>query len=228
MVTGRARHSPSNGGVERFNRTIQLKIRAWLQENGSKDWPLASQFAMWQYNTSVHRSINKVCTETVLIMIHYTWVETQMTEIGHQPEMFVLHFIICLGSKPRIGALPPAYLCQVPYQAVFGQLPRAGITSLKLSKALMQRLQTEEQLNEELRLAPGTTIEDYLSKAPDGSGDDCGAGDNNHGNPDGEAEEHRSPELPHDCITPSPIQQFRECYKSNCCTPTMLQIYCML
>jgi hypothetical protein len=27
MVTGSARHSPSNGGIERFNRTIQSKVR---------------------------------------------------------------------------------------------------------------------------------------------------------------------------------------------------------
>ncbi len=90
MVTGSARHSPSNGGIERFNRTIQAKVtvvrisfyiacllfsficfffesskhmqmRTWLEDNNSTNWPLAAKMCTFSYNTSHHKGINKVC-----------------------------------------------------------------------------------------------------------------------------------------------------------------------
>jgi hypothetical protein len=31
LVWGRPRHSESNGGVERFNQTFQLRLHAWMK-----------------------------------------------------------------------------------------------------------------------------------------------------------------------------------------------------
>ena len=33
LVTGKPRHSESNGGIERRNRTVEEKIKNWMHEN---------------------------------------------------------------------------------------------------------------------------------------------------------------------------------------------------
>ena len=38
IVHGRPRHSESQGGIERLNRTVQQKLAAWMLENNSKKW----------------------------------------------------------------------------------------------------------------------------------------------------------------------------------------------
>ena len=40
LVHGRARHSPSQGGVERLNQTVQRRLNAWMTENKSKAWSI--------------------------------------------------------------------------------------------------------------------------------------------------------------------------------------------
>eukprot|EP00873_Tetraselmis_striata_P044410 jgi/Tetstr1/464674/TSEL_009427.t2 len=61
MVNGRPRHSPSNGGSERFYRTI-VKIRIYCAEHNTPNWPSASQIATWQDNTGFHSAIQQPCT----------------------------------------------------------------------------------------------------------------------------------------------------------------------
>ena len=36
LVRGSARHSESNGGVERVNQTVEKKLGAWMKDNSSK------------------------------------------------------------------------------------------------------------------------------------------------------------------------------------------------
>ena len=36
LVHGRARHSQSQGGIERLNRTVEDKLGKWMPENKSK------------------------------------------------------------------------------------------------------------------------------------------------------------------------------------------------
>ena len=61
MVTGKPRHSESNGGVERRNRTVENKISNWMQDNKSTHWAQALPFIQWRCNTQIHRGIGN-CT----------------------------------------------------------------------------------------------------------------------------------------------------------------------
>jgi hypothetical protein len=58
MVRGSPRHSESNGGVERVNRTVQMKLGAWMKTNNSKHWAIGCKLVQWRINTQHHRTIN--------------------------------------------------------------------------------------------------------------------------------------------------------------------------
>ena len=45
MVRGSPRHSQSNGGVERLNRTVEGKLGAWMKENNCKNWSVGCRLA---------------------------------------------------------------------------------------------------------------------------------------------------------------------------------------
>jgi hypothetical protein len=57
MVRGSPRHSESNGGVERVNRTVQVKLAGCMKQNSSKRWAIGAKFCQWQYNTQIHSTI---------------------------------------------------------------------------------------------------------------------------------------------------------------------------
>ena len=48
MVMGTPRHSESNGGVERVNRTVQQKLPAWMKNNNSTRWSIGCKTVQWQ------------------------------------------------------------------------------------------------------------------------------------------------------------------------------------
>jgi hypothetical protein len=60
MVCGSPRHSPSNGGVERLNRTMEEKLGAWMAKTGSTNWSVGCRLMMWRYNTQEHRTVGDV------------------------------------------------------------------------------------------------------------------------------------------------------------------------
>jgi hypothetical protein len=60
MVRGSPRHSPSNGGVEQVNRTIQEKLIAWMKDCKSRQWMIDCCLMMWQYNAQNHRTIGDI------------------------------------------------------------------------------------------------------------------------------------------------------------------------
>ena len=94
MVRGSPRHSPSNGGVERVNRTVEEKLGAWMRETRNTNWSVGCRIIMWRYNTQLHGTIK-----------------------------------------------------QLPYECMFGQVPRVGISSLPLDPSVLDTLSTEAQLN---------------------------------------------------------------------------------
>jgi hypothetical protein len=50
MVRGSPHHSPSNGGVERLNHTMEEKLGAWMAETGNTNWSIGCRLMMWRYN----------------------------------------------------------------------------------------------------------------------------------------------------------------------------------
>lgn len=57
LVHGRARHSESQGGIERLNRTCQEKLGKWMAQNQSKKWTVGRLFVRWQINTQLHQTV---------------------------------------------------------------------------------------------------------------------------------------------------------------------------
>jgi hypothetical protein len=60
MVRGSPRHSPSNGRVERVNRTMQEKLGAWMKDCKSRQWTIGCCLMMWPYNTQNHCPIGNI------------------------------------------------------------------------------------------------------------------------------------------------------------------------
>ena len=59
IVHGRARHSQSQGGIERLNRTVEGKLATWMSDSKSKHWAVGRHFVRWQINTSLTEATNK-------------------------------------------------------------------------------------------------------------------------------------------------------------------------
>ena len=57
MVRGSPRHSESNGGVERVNRTVQQKLAAWMHRNNSTQWSIGCKVVQFEINTQFHSTI---------------------------------------------------------------------------------------------------------------------------------------------------------------------------
>ena len=57
LVHGRARHSPSQGGVELLNQTVQRRLNAWMTENKSKAWSVGCKIVQWGIATDFSRAV---------------------------------------------------------------------------------------------------------------------------------------------------------------------------
>lgn len=65
IVHGRARHSQSQGGIERVNRTCQEKLGKWMADNapqngGQAKWTVGRLFVRWQINTQLHSTVGQM------------------------------------------------------------------------------------------------------------------------------------------------------------------------
>jgi hypothetical protein len=60
MVRGSPRPSPSNGGVERVNRTIEEKLGAWMAETKNTNWSIGCPLMIRRYNTQVYRTVGNI------------------------------------------------------------------------------------------------------------------------------------------------------------------------
>ena len=66
LVHGRARHSESQGGVERLNQTAQRRLAAWRRDNPKASWArVGVNVVMWGLNSTHTKSINMVPYEYV-------------------------------------------------------------------------------------------------------------------------------------------------------------------
>ena len=59
VVHGRARHSESQGGIERLNRDVNKMLGYWCSTNASTSWSVGRLFVQWQYNTKYHSAIKQ-------------------------------------------------------------------------------------------------------------------------------------------------------------------------
>ena len=60
LVRGTPRHSESNGGVERRNRTTETRLGAMMEEYQSNRWSVLCKLVQWQMNASHHKAINGI------------------------------------------------------------------------------------------------------------------------------------------------------------------------
>jgi transposase InsO family protein len=51
-------HPKSNGGVERFNKTLKRMLKLWVNQQHT-DWDVLLPFALFAYNTSVHSTLKE-------------------------------------------------------------------------------------------------------------------------------------------------------------------------
>ena len=92
-VKGRPRHSQSQGGIEKANRLLQKRLKAWMDTNNCTAWSTGLFIVTWGINTDYHSGIKTS-----------------------------------------------------PYELRFGQKPECGISDLPLSRALLTKLTTEQEL----------------------------------------------------------------------------------
>jgi hypothetical protein len=60
LVHGRARHSPSQGGVERLNQTVQKRLSAWCVQNSSTKWSVGCKVVQWGIATDFSHAVKAV------------------------------------------------------------------------------------------------------------------------------------------------------------------------
>ena len=59
MINGKARHSQSQGSVERCNRDIENMLACWQTDNNSNRWSYGLQFVMFAKNARHHSGIGR-------------------------------------------------------------------------------------------------------------------------------------------------------------------------
>ena len=59
MINGKARHSQSQGSVERCNRDIENMLACWQRDNNTNNWSLGLQFVMYAKNARHHSGIGR-------------------------------------------------------------------------------------------------------------------------------------------------------------------------
>lgn len=57
MVNGSPGRSTTQGGVERFNLTMETKLGNWMKDNNSTRWSIGCRIACWRANTQVHTAL---------------------------------------------------------------------------------------------------------------------------------------------------------------------------
>eukprot|EP00970_Alexandrium_tamarense_P011602 scaffold2552_cov172-Alexandrium_tamarense.AAC.1 len=57
LVRGKARHSESNGGIERLHLSAETKIGNWMVQTGQTHWSVGCKLTAWEMNTQMHLGI---------------------------------------------------------------------------------------------------------------------------------------------------------------------------
>ena len=59
MINGKARHSQSQGSVERCNRDIENMLACWQVDNNTTNWASGLQFVQYAKNARYHKGIGR-------------------------------------------------------------------------------------------------------------------------------------------------------------------------
>ena len=59
MINGKARHSQSQGSVERCNRDIENMLACWQRDTNSNNWSRGLQFVQYAKNARHHTGIGR-------------------------------------------------------------------------------------------------------------------------------------------------------------------------
>ena len=68
-IHGRARHSQSQGGVERLNQTVQSHLTKCLEQNGTAYWPVFVPFVQYLINNHWQSSIKGTAVAHCLLLV---------------------------------------------------------------------------------------------------------------------------------------------------------------
>eukprot|EP00956_Cyclotella_meneghiniana_P013890 scaffold20361_cov46-Cyclotella_meneghiniana.AAC.3 len=60
VICGTPRHSESNGGIERRNRTFEERLGACMVQYKTKHWSVMLKLVVWSVNTSWHKGIKDI------------------------------------------------------------------------------------------------------------------------------------------------------------------------
>jgi hypothetical protein len=94
MVRRLPRHSPSNGEVERVNRTIEEKLGAWMAETQNTNWSIGCCLMMWRFDTQEHRMVGNV---------PYLLVFGQMPRVGISSLHLLAAVLDSLAMKSQLN-----------------------------------------------------------------------------------------------------------------------------
>ena len=112
VIRGTPRHSESNGGIERRNRTFEERLGACMVEYKTKHWSVMLKLVVWSINTSWHKGIKDIpyrsltgqypscgisgiLTDQALIESLYTESSALMVSLGISPDMCVWTRLFC-------------------------------------------------------------------------------------------------------------------------------------
>ena len=59
MVNGKARHSQTQGSVERLNRDVESMLACWMRDTGRTDWSTGLAFVQYAKNSRHHAGIGR-------------------------------------------------------------------------------------------------------------------------------------------------------------------------
>ena len=114
VVHGKPRHSQSQGGIERHNRTMVEKLGNWMTENKSMHWATVGRQARWSCTCS---STPSLPTPSALALAPSSYRR-----------------LIC---KWQINSQYSEAVGNTPHELTLGQAPKCGLSALPIAASVL-------------------------------------------------------------------------------------------
>ena len=154
-VRGLARHSESNGGNEKSNRTVEERLGVLMSEYNSNHWSVLCKLAQWIINTSFHKGIKRVPYNSLTgqnprVGLSSLPIDSKLLDQLHTEA----DLLEALGCDPctrlEDATLPASMPTSVPEQMSCREEYRAALSSISSlqsdNEQLTQRLVAAESL----------------------------------------------------------------------------------